>query len=78
MLRILLTVACLTMLAGCVRFEELDCGEDWNALGQRDGVLGAFPQGDVYARRCSGAVDDVRYRDGWDDGYRRRPTPAGL
>ena len=71
-----MAVACLATLAGCVRFEELDCGEDWYVLGQRDGVLGAQPQEEAYARRCAVPVDAVRYRDGWSDGYRRRARPA--
>jgi hypothetical protein len=75
-MRILLTVACLTLLAGCVRFEELDCGDDWYVLGQRDAALGAYPQGDRYARSCGGTVDDARYRDGWRDETRRRPAPG--
>ena len=75
-MRILLSVACLTMLAGCATFQELDCGTDWYVIGQRDGVLGAQPQEQTYARRCAGGVDDVRYRDGWQDGFSRRPRPA--
>ena len=74
-MRILLTVACVTMLAGCARLEELDCGTDWYVLGRRDGILGADSQSNVYARRCGGAVDDVRYRNGWQDGFRSRPRP---
>ena len=42
----------------------------------RDGILGAYPQSDLYARRCDAPVDAGRYRDGWQDGFRRRPNPT--
>jgi len=74
--RILLTVACLATLAGCAGFGAADCGPDWYAIGHRDGILGAYPQSDLYARRCDGPVDAARYRDGWQDGFRRRPNPT--
>jgi hypothetical protein len=51
-------------------------GPDWYAVGQRDGILGAQPQEESYARRCGGAVDAARYREGWQDGFSRRPRPV--
>jgi hypothetical protein len=44
-------------------------------VGQRDGILGALPQEEIYARRCS-TVDAARYREGWQDGISRRPRPT--
>jgi len=75
-MRILLTAACLAALAGCGAFGTADCGPDWYAIGHRDGILGAYPQSDLYARRCDAPVDAARYRDGWQDGFRRRPNPT--
>ena len=69
-------VACLVALAGCAGLGVADCGPDWYAVGQRDGVLGAQPQDEIYARRCGGAVDTSRYREGWQDGFSRRPRPV--
>jgi len=69
-MRTLLTAVCLVALAGCAA----DCGPDWYGIGQRDGVLGATPQEDYYAGRCKVEVDAVRYREGWRDGYSRRPS----
>jgi hypothetical protein len=71
-MRTLLSVACLAALTGCAA----DCGPDWHAIGQRDGILGAQPQEELYARRCGGGVDAARYREGWRDGFSRRPRPT--
>jgi hypothetical protein len=70
--KLLFAAACLVALAGCAA----DCGPDWYSIGQRDGVLGASPQDELYARRCGGGVDAVRYREGWQDGFSRRPRPT--
>ena len=75
-MRYLLGAACLVALAGCAGLKAADCGPDWFAIGQRDGVLGAQPQEETYARRCGGAVDAARYREGWQDGFSRRPRPV--
>jgi hypothetical protein len=74
-MRILFAVACLVALAGCAgaRFGAADCGPDWYAIGHRDGILGAYPQSDLYARRCDAPVDAARYGDGWRDGNSKRP-----
>jgi hypothetical protein len=74
-MKLLLAGASLIVLAGCAGVGAADCGPDWHAIGQRDGVLGVQPQDENYARRCAGAVDAVRYREGWEDGFRRRPKP---
>jgi hypothetical protein len=71
-MRTLLSVAYFAALTGCAA----DCGPDWHAIGQRDGILGAQQQEEIYARRCGGGVDAVRYREGWRDGFSRRPRPA--
>lgn len=71
-MRVLFAVACFIVLAGCAA----DCGPDWFAIGQRDGILGAQPQEETYAGRCGGAVDAARYREGWQDGFSRRPRPV--
>jgi hypothetical protein len=63
------------VVAGCAGLGSADCGPDWYAIGQRDGRLGAQPQEQIYAARCGG-VDAVRYREGWQDGFSRRPTPV--
>jgi hypothetical protein len=64
------------LVAGCAGPGSVDCGPDWYAIGQRDGRLGAQPQDEIYARRCGGGVDAVRYREGLQDGYRMRPVPS--
>lgn len=63
-----------TLLAGCAT--SADCGSDWYAVGERDGRLGAQPQGDYYASRCAGPVDRARYASGWQAGYAQRPLPG--
>ena len=75
-MRALLAVVSLITLAGCAGFGAADCGPDWYAIGQRDGTLGAQPQAEIYARRCGAEVDAARYREGWQDGFRRRPRPV--
>ena len=68
----LAVIAALVLLAGCA---SVDCGPDWYAVGERDGVLGASAQEANYAARC-GAVDAVRYREGFQEGFSRRPRPT--
>lgn len=75
-MRYLLAGACLTAFVGCASIETADCGPDWYAVGQRDGILGAQPQEEIYARRCGTPVDAARYREGWQDGFSRRPRPT--
>ena len=53
-----------------------DCSGDWYGIGQRDGRLGATPQAELYAKRCS-AVDAEKYAEGWRSGYGQRPNPVG-
>ena len=65
-------MALLSLLAGCT---TLDCGPDSYALGQRDGRLGAQPQAEFYAQRCSTPVDSASYLRGWQDGLGARPIP---
>jgi hypothetical protein len=65
--------ALLLLAAGCT---TLDCGPDWYATGQRDGRLGAQPQSEFYAQRCSTPVDSGSYLRGWQDGLRARPIPT--
>jgi hypothetical protein len=71
----LFAAAGLVALAGCAGVGAADCGPDWYAVGQRDGILGAQPQEEIYAARCS-SVDAARYREGWQDGISRRPRPT--
>lgn len=75
MLRLTLVTA-LVALAGCAALGAADCGPDWYEIGQRDGRIGAQPQDQAYARRCGVPVDSVRYREGWQSGFRQRPGPA--
>lgn len=64
------------LLAGCTTLGGADCGPDWYATGQRDGRIGAQPQAEFYAQRCSAPVDSASYLRGWQDGLRMRPTPT--
>jgi hypothetical protein len=66
-------MALIALLTGCT---TLDCGADWYSTGQRDGRLGAQPQAELYARRCSAPVDSAAYLRGWQDGMRARPVPT--
>ena len=75
-MRICASLAVLLILAACAAFYGADCGPDWYSIGQRDGTLGAQPQAEIYARRCGTSVDAVRYREGWQDGFGRRPRPV--
>jgi hypothetical protein len=63
-----------TLLAGCAT--SSDCGPDWYAVGQRDGRLGAPPQDQYYASRCTAPVDPARYASGWEAGFAQRPLPT--
>lgn len=74
-MRLLLAAASLVALTGCANLRAADCGPDWHAIGERDGMLGAQPRVDLYAGRCPSAVDAERYREGWQDGFGRRPYP---
>jgi hypothetical protein len=74
-MKLLASVIALIALAGCADLGAVDCGPDWYAIGQRDGRIGAQPQDASYAQRC-GAVDAVRYREGWQDGTSARPRPT--
>lgn len=75
-MKIFASFAMLWMLAGCAGLGAADCGPDWYSIGQRDGTLGAQPQEASYARRCGSGVDAMRYREGWQDGFGRRPRPV--
>ena len=46
-------------------------------MGWRDGRVGTFPQGDLYARRCN-AGDIEKYNAGYRDGYSARPSLGGM
>jgi hypothetical protein len=74
--RSFLAIALFAAVTGCAAAASADCGPDWFSIGQRDGVLGAQPQDQFYAARCGGGVDAVRYREGWQDGFARRPRPT--
>ena len=63
-----LTILLFALLAGCAG----DCGPDWFALGQRDGIMNAGSQAGHYAARCSGQVDTAKYEEGYSDGLSRR------
>jgi len=74
---ILLAAASWLILAGCAQVGSDDCkGSDWYQLGQRDGRLGAQPQSDLYAARCSVTPDSARYMEGWRAGVAARPVPS--
>lgn len=62
-------------LVGCAQLQQADCGKDAYGLGERDGRLGATPQGAQYANAC-GNFDGARYMEGWREGYDRRPRPV--
>jgi hypothetical protein len=63
-----LTILFVALLAGCAG----DCGPDWFAIGQRDGMINAGSQAGRYAARCPGPVDAARYEEGYSDGFSRR------
>ena len=63
-------LALATLLGGCV--SAADCNSDWYSTGQRDGRLGAY-QADLYAGKCTTAVDRARYDQGWQEGFAQRP-----
>ena len=67
---ILLLVA---LLAGCAG--TADCGSDWYAIGERDGLLGAPFQAEQYAGHCS-TIDTARYDEGFRVASARRPLPS--
>lgn len=60
----------VALLGGCV--SAADCTSDWYSTGQRDGRLGAH-QAELYASRCTTAVDTARYNQGYEEGFAQRP-----
>jgi hypothetical protein len=57
-------------IGGCAA----DCSGDWYQVGARDGRIGAEPQIESYAARCSGVQPDAaRYAEGYRDGAAQRP-----
>ena len=62
------------LVSGCAS-TATDCGGDWYAIGARDGRLGARPQADLYAARCTARVDSALYMSGWEAGFAERPIP---
>lgn len=75
-MRVVTSMALFFTVAGCAGVDLADCGSDWYAIGQRDGRLGAQGQEELYVGRCGSKVDAARYRDGWRDGFGRRPRPV--
>jgi hypothetical protein len=73
MMRVWSLTLCL-LVAGCATGSAGDCGTDAFQLGQRDGVLGAN-EADRHAARCGSGFDTTRYREGYRDGFSRRPIP---
>ena len=67
-------LAC-ALATGCASIGGNDCATDAYQLGQRDGRIGASPQADLYAARCSASIDRDRYLEGWRAGYSQRPIP---
>jgi hypothetical protein len=68
------SLACV-LVAGCAGLSGAQCGADAYALGSRDGRLGATPQAELYAQRCSAPLDRAQYDAGWRSGYAQRPIP---
>jgi hypothetical protein len=68
----LAAAAALLAAAGCAQFGETECrAADWQALGQRDALMGLRPQIEQYAFQCSAAkvqVTDAAYMQGWQLG----------
>jgi hypothetical protein len=65
---------CTLLASACA---GVDCqATDWRSLGERDGVLGAQGQDGRYAGSCGNAFDAARYREGFQDGFARRPRPV--
>ena len=71
----LLSLTLLLLASGCAGMGGADCTTDAYQLGQRDGRIGASPQADLYAARCSASIDRDRYLEGWRAGYSQRPIP---
>ena len=66
------TLLVVLALSGCAA----DCGADWYELGATHGRLGAAPQAEAYAARCSVKPDLARYEEGYRAGDAQRPkTP---
>jgi hypothetical protein len=69
-----LVVMLCTALAGCASLGASDCSSDPVQLGQSHGVLGAN-EVDRLAVRCGASFNAERYREGYSDGFSRRPLP---
>lgn len=65
------------LLTGCAGVSGADCQtSDWRQLGERDGVLGAQSQHERYAASCGSAFQAEPYREGFREGFGRRPRPV--
>jgi hypothetical protein len=67
-------VMLLMVASGCAGIGASDCAADPFQLGERDGVLGAN-EVDRHAARCGATFDAGRYREGYAEGFSRRPKP---
>lgn len=68
-------VLCSLLLSACASVGN-DCAGDSFQLGVRDGRF-ASDQGERYASICGGSFNAARYREGFAEGFSRRPPPVG-
>lgn len=73
-MRLFPAVMLLMLASGCAGMGASDCAADPFQLGERDGVLGSN-EVERHAARCGATFDAGRYREGYAEGFSRRPRP---
>jgi len=71
-------IAFCAVLSGCAGAPGVEChGTQWYRLGYDDGLADAKAERERYATSCGNDFNADQYQRGFQDGYSRRPKPAG-
>ena len=66
---------CTGLPSGCASGAVVEChGVDWYQAGRRDARMDGRDESKIIAASCGSAFDAARYRQGFDEGLRERPT----
>jgi hypothetical protein len=76
--RFVFLIAFCAVVSGCAGAPGVEChGTQWYRLGYEDGLADAKGERERYAASCSNDFNADQYQRGFQDGYSRRPKPAG-
>ena len=66
------------VVAGCAGAPGVEChGTQWYRFGYDDGLADRKGERERYATSCGSDFNADQYQRGFQDGYSRRPPPAG-